>query len=352
MPISATANVIRNLQALRAIAAMLVIFVHLAKSMHAIGLPSFGGSGVDLFFVISGFVMVHTTKDGSRTARQFAKDRIARIVPIYWLMTVVVFVLAIALPRLFQSTEADPIQLAKSLLFIPFMKKSGLIQPVLFVGWSLDYEMFFYVLFAIGLLAPRYWIGLGWVVAALILLVMGAPLTGWRGVAAAFYTQPIMLEFALGIGLALALGRTSENAPRIAKLGLSLFGIIALGVAVAGPEIWPHVPTLFTSGLPAAAVVGSAVVLERWGWRVECGLVLLLGNASYMVYLSHPFVSQVAEIVNAHLNSRTLVAVGIILALDTAALVGIVLHKLVELPLSRGARKLLAGARPGVETLS
>lgn len=343
---------IRNLQALRAIAAMLVIFVHLDKSMHAVGLPSFGGSGVDLFFVISGFVMVHTTKDGSRTAGQFAKDRIARIVPIYWLMTIAVFALAIALPRLFQSTEADPIQLAKSLLFIPFMKQSGLIQPVLFVGWSLDYEMFFYALFAIGLLASRYWIGLAWVVAALVLLVVGAPLTGWRGVAATFYTKPIMLEFALGIGLALVLDRTSRSAPGAARWGVLLLGAIALGLAVAGPEIWPRAPTLFTAGLPATVVVGSAIVVERWGWRLESDLVLLLGNASYMIYLSHPFVSQVAEKLNAHFHSRPLIAAGIVLALGAAALVGVVLHKLVELPLSRGARTLLAGARPGVEALS
>jgi exopolysaccharide production protein ExoZ len=344
--------VIRNLQALRAIAAMLVMFVHLDKSLHTVGLPSFGGSGVDLFFVVSGFVMVHTTKDRSRTAGQFAKDRIARIVPIYWLMTVAVFALAIALPRLFQSTQADPIQLAKSLLFIPFMKQSGLIQPILFVGWSLNYEMFFYVLFAIGLLAPRYWIGLAWVVAALILLVVGAPLTSWRGVAATFYTRPIMLEFALGIGLALTLERMPKSAPRAAKWALLLLGAIALGLAVSGPKIWPYVPPLLTAGLPATVVVGSAIVIERWGWRLKSDLVVLLGNASYMFYLSHPFVSQVAENVNTHLHSRALVAVGIILALGAACLVGVVLHKLVELPLSRGARKLLTGARPGVEALS
>jgi exopolysaccharide production protein ExoZ len=161
-----------------------------------------------------------------------------------------------------------------------------------------------------------------------------------------------MLEFALGIGLALALERTPKSAPGAAKWGLLLLGTIAFGLAVSAPSIWPHVPTLFTAGLPAAVVVGSAIVFERWGWRLESGLVLLLGNASYMIYLSHPFVSQVAEKVNAHLHSRALVVVGIVLALGAAALVGVVLHKLVELPLSRGARNLLTGARPGVEALS
>ncbi len=123
-------GVIRNLQVLRGLAALLVVFVHLSEYLLPhIGVPSFGGAGVDIFFVISGFIMIVTTADRDVTPVTFMADRVARIVPTYWVTTLAVFGLALALPSLLEFTRADWTELLKSLAFIPFMKPNGLVAP-------------------------------------------------------------------------------------------------------------------------------------------------------------------------------------------------------------------------------
>ena len=111
---------IKNIQALRALAAVMVVFVHLKILLDTIGLPLFGGAGVDLFFVISGFVMVHTTQKRPPSPSEFIRNRIARVVPVYWFMTLGVYGLALSAPRLLGATSGNVAELCKSLLFIPF----------------------------------------------------------------------------------------------------------------------------------------------------------------------------------------------------------------------------------------
>ena len=138
-------GVLRNVQVLRAFAALLVIFVHLDQLLSRLGVPLFGGAGIDIFFVISGFIMVYTTMDREITPWSFMADRIARIVPAYWAATLGVFFLALVAPSLLQTSHMQWDELFKSLVFVPFRKATGLVQPVLFVGWTLNYEMFFYL---------------------------------------------------------------------------------------------------------------------------------------------------------------------------------------------------------------
>jgi exopolysaccharide production protein ExoZ len=115
-----------------------------------LGFDTFGGGGVDIFFVISGFIMVYTTQSHHVGPFSFFVNRVVRIVPIYWLLTLAVFTLAVIAPHLLGATRAAPSELLKSLLFIPFAKSNGAVQPILFLGWTLNYEMFFYMLFALG----------------------------------------------------------------------------------------------------------------------------------------------------------------------------------------------------------
>jgi peptidoglycan/LPS O-acetylase OafA/YrhL len=132
--IVASVGTIKNIQALRAIAALSVVLYH-------IDIIGIGSSGVDIFFVISGFVIA---KSGSNVdAVQFYSRRLFRIVPIYWIGTILVFGIAIVAPHLLKHTDADLADLIRSLIFIPYLKSSGLAQPVLFLGWTLNYEMFF-----------------------------------------------------------------------------------------------------------------------------------------------------------------------------------------------------------------
>src|SRR5215470_12318280 len=113
-----------TIQVLRAFAAYLVVLVHLAPLVSMAGgaedALGFGYAGVDLFFVISGFIMVYTTSRRETQPWDFFAHRIARVVPMYWLLTLVVFAGVVFVPSLFQSTQANVVQLIKSLFFVPF----------------------------------------------------------------------------------------------------------------------------------------------------------------------------------------------------------------------------------------
>jgi exopolysaccharide production protein ExoZ len=336
---------INNIQGLRALAALMVVFVHLGVLLATLGLPLFGASGVDLFFVISGFVMVHTTKPRPPPAWDFARNRVARIVPIYWLMTLSVFVVALLAPQLLGATRADGAQLLKSLLFIPFKKVNGLVEPVLFVGWTLNYEMFFYALFSIGLLFQRYLLGLGAVVAVLIGLCVAGAVFQPTGVLAAFYTNPIILEFGFGMLVALAVERAPATVPLPARM-CALVALLAAPLVFFGPLAWPDAPRVLACGVPSAVVVAAAVLLERWGLRLTSPAVLAVGDASYILYLSHPYVTQSVQKLALHLNPTGALSVAlIVVSFALVIAVAIVLHLTVEKPLSRAARRLLFAKR-------
>ena len=334
---------IKNLQALRAIAALLVVCVHLDILLGSLGLKTFGAGGVDLFFVISGFVMVHTTKNSPPGAMEFMTNRIARIVPIYWLMTFGVFALALAAPSLLQSTRADPVELVKSLLFIPFEKPNGRTEPTLFVGWTLNYEMFFYGLFALGLAFRRYLLGIYAVAWFLVALVGVGVLDKSLGAVPAFYTSPKMLEFVFGMAIGLYIDRAPKSAPQAMQhLMLAAVGF-CLPTIVIAPLLWPDVPSVITCGLPATVVVSGAILLERWGVKLENPSVMALGDASYVIYLSHPFVTQIGQAVGRKLETTGLASITlIVLTYAAVMLVGLVLHRWIEKPLSKTSRRLLA----------
>lgn len=333
--------IIDNIQTLRALAALLVVFVHLDVFLRALGLQPFGHGGVDLFFIISGFIMVHTTRARPTTPAAFMANRFTRIAPIYWLLTLFVFAVALAAPSLLQATSSEPEQLAKSLAFIPFRKANGLVHPVLFVGWTLNYEMFFYALFAVGLLFPRRAVGAVAVGAFITALVVYGHFARPDSVLGAFYTRPIILEFAAGMALAALAPAVRVSTPLSRAL---LLAVCAVGLACAAlvPLVFPDLSRLVTQGLPSAFVVASAIVLHQSGVRVGGRLLLLLGNASYAIYLTHPFVTQALQKAGKVVGlSPALAAALIPVTLLLVCAVGVVTHLWVERPLTRLVKSLI-----------
>src|ERR1019366_571833 len=109
-------------------------------------MQSFGAFGVATFFVISGYIMARILDPGSSSSSEFFfRRRLLRIVPPYWFFTICLFCMAYLTPQFMGATRANGLELLKSLLFIPFQKQDGLIQPVLFLGWTLNLEMCFYL---------------------------------------------------------------------------------------------------------------------------------------------------------------------------------------------------------------
>jgi peptidoglycan/LPS O-acetylase OafA/YrhL len=137
-----------NLQIARAVASTSVVYFHIRRS------PVFGSFGVDIFFVLSGFVIAMVVERGE-SAATFAANRISRIVPLYWLLTLGVFAVGSFSPSMLHSTTANAEQLVKSITFIPFFRANGDLYPLLGVGWSLNYEMFFYGCVLVAIVSQR-----------------------------------------------------------------------------------------------------------------------------------------------------------------------------------------------------
>jgi exopolysaccharide production protein ExoZ len=336
-----------NLQMLRAIAATLIVFVHLDVLLGMFRVPAFGYGGVDLFFVISGFIMVYTTHRRKITAADFLENRFARVAPIYYAATLAVYGVALFAPAILQATTTDPLQLLKSLLFIPFVKRNGLVEPVLFVGWTLNYEMFFYVIFSLGMLFRTRAVGLCCTIGAMAVLTVAGLIVPSTNVLFRFYTSPIILEFALGMLIAVAfcqgmLFKESFWTPIL---------ILALIISIAGLVVIPLFPytslsRAMTCGPAAALAVAAAVGLESRGVFVKWAAIIRTGDASYSLYLVHPFITQAFQKLFAVTRGgAALAALLILFCLITTLLAAQCVHFMIERPLTRWARGILGAVR-------
>lgn len=339
-------EVIRNIQVLRGLSALLVIFVHLDSLLRWLNVRPFGGGGVEVFFVISGFIMVYTTMDSGVTARSFLKDRFARVIPLYWAVTLAVFSLALFAPRLLQATDANWIELLKSLAFIPFQKSNGGVEPILFVGWSLNYEIFFYLVFSLGLAFKSRILGIASACAFLIILVAVGVCIRPGNVVLSFYCSPASLDFVLGVVIGLAYRKLPIQGSLILKASTALIMFLSLWPLILLPLAAPHMSPFLLCGVPAGILVGGCLLLERWGWTIRSTLLLRIGTASYSIYLIHPFVTQSFQKSAALIHPGVLAALLILIAtLMATSASGVMMHHWVERPLSRAVRNLLKARR-------
>lgn len=149
---------LKSLQILRAIAATSVVYFHIGATSVAYfqirAIPLFGSFGIDIFFVISGFVMAMVIANG-QSPRIFAVSRLTRIVPLYWIFTTCFLILAAIKPELLNSTTANITNYLKSIFFIPYLKEDGAQIPMIAVGWTLNYEMYFYVCIWLSIVVIR-----------------------------------------------------------------------------------------------------------------------------------------------------------------------------------------------------
>lgn len=343
---------LQSLQILRAVAATSVVYCHIDVN------PDFGTFGVDIFFVLSGFVMAMVIAGGQRPW-DFAASRIARIVPLYWLLTTGVLALAAWKPALFNSTTANLPNYLKSLFFVPYFKENSELHPMLAVGWTLNYEMFFYgcILVAIGL-SRRFYLGITLALLLLAYAVGRAAPVGRE--AGTFLANTLIFEFAFGM-LAFHLRERGWVPATSAPVSLAL--ILAAYVLMAVCEVrgWAVLRWL-VFGLPSVLILLAAVNLEpsrllqgRW----LAAVLAKVGDASYATYLSHAFVvSALRKIVDEKLHLfDPYTPWGVVLLIGIALAVGQGLYVLFDRPLSRWCRRLLIppvakqAARPAGEPL-
>src|SRR5262252_7189935 len=185
-----------NLHLLRAAAALAVVYFHATSDAGLDFRIHVGAHGVDVFFVVSGFIIAYV---GACAPDRFLLRRIVRIVPAYWTATLAVFALAAIAPGVLHSTRTDVVHLLCSLLFIPRAATNGDVVPTLVLGWSLNYEMYFYALFAVSLLAaPRLAAPLCG--AAIVAVALAIRASGITHASLEFYARPLVFEFVYGVG--------------------------------------------------------------------------------------------------------------------------------------------------------
>ncbi len=340
---------VANLQVLRAAAAMMVVLHHMRHLLEAqfpaLQSVTVGAAGVDLFFVLSGVVITLSCTARPQSAGAFLRARLVRVVPLWWLALGVLVVMLFAgfAPLGVQPQDATATNLLRSMLFVPFERAHGAVMPLVGVGWTLNYEMFFYLVVALLLVLPGERSRAG-VAGALAALVVAGLIWPQATVAAQFYTHPLLLEFVAGAGLA----QLWLQAPALSERLWRNFGLGALGLGIAGlilqarvhPDDVLAAGRVIWWGLPALAVVAGAMALERGGWRADAAPLMTLGAASYALYLFHPFVLQViarlAEVREmAGLHAMMVAA----FALFLSQVLAILLHLRVERPLGQLLRR-------------
>lgn len=339
---------IKTLQILRGIAAASVVYFHIR------GITAFGGFGIDIFFVLSGFVIAMIIATG-QTASNFVIHRVSRIVPLYWILTTCVFVLAALGPGLLNSTSANFSNYFKSIFFIPYFKENGLLMPILAVGWTLNVEMLFYccvwmsicisrknyILITIGLLFFAY-------------LTLGNCIE--PGVLRTFFGKVVIFEFIFGMLAYKAYElRFLSNISVKYYLFTALISYIAmLAVDANGVQTFMYIDDvngigssrLLFYGIPCLLLIFSAVNLETLISMIPNPLVNIfvsIGNASYATYLSHLFVVEgFKKIVFSKYNLiNPYVPFGALIVLITALIVGQIIYLFVDNPSSRYFKDIL-----------
>jgi exopolysaccharide production protein ExoZ len=327
-----------SVQYLRGFAAMFVLASHALLYPlvgHHLGYSRLGWMGVILFFVISGFIMVAVTGEGRFSPMDFLRRRFIRIVPMYWGATLIAAGLALFAPSLFKTTVYDTGQLVLSLLFIPFHNPvSGGIHPLYKLGWTLNYEVFFYVCFALLAFLGAQARVIGLTVAFSVLTAIGAMLRPEPAIAE-FYTSFMPLAFCAGawIGLATLRGRIT-TLPRPAVYAVALIGLVGLveGFSVDRGLLEDGLAFIGLAAF-ASALVLLAVRFEHALPRIH--LLELIGDASYSIYLVHIYeVAILAGLAFKLLDPADLWADYFIAAVSVVGgtVAGIVVYRWVEMP--------------------
>ncbi|MEO3408158.1 acyltransferase [Mucilaginibacter sp. CAU 1740] len=332
-----------SIQVFRFIAALMVIICHssfytserLAKGSYIYGQ---GANGVELFFVISGFVMIISSqnlinlKNGWKT---FAVKRVIRIVPIYWIITTIKLLLLLKTSGVVLHSQLNFWLAIKSYFFIPALNIDGEYRPLYGVGWTLNMEMFFYLLFTIALAfkwRPITFLALFFIPLA-VLSYYKQP--GWPAVA--FYADPIVLDFLYGM-IAAKLILQGYKIPGGIAIACIIGGLLYMFVPV---DVLPvkYPVNEFTTGLAAFVIIYSGASIdggerELWRWPVY------LGTASYSLYLIHPTVAPLIPTVLSKFNYK-MPLLSVALSVLSANVAGALFFRFCEVPVTEFFKRLL-----------
>jgi len=343
-----------SLQYLRATAAALVVIHHAREQFPGIKQlfqSPFGSAGVDVFFIISGFIMMYVSHGRNNDPLPFFTHRLVRVAPLYWAFTLLLASLLIIAPSTFRSTEYSTSALVNSLAFIPYEWDDGRVRPLLSIGWTLNYEMFFYALFSISLFFKESKNRISFISITLLTLIVSSEIFssgfGGRSTYLSHYGSTITLEFLAGMITAkMFLSGTFGNRTRgvtLLSVGIALFILTAIWMPEDGRLRFLYF------GIPAVLVVLGCLDIECSSKREKGNrLLLAMGESSYSLYVSHIFTLGILRAlfgalgieVNDWPSAIAFISIGLI----ACELVGYIVYVLFERPVSKASKKLVSNA--------
>ena len=343
MTIEAPGRDVVAVQMLRAIAATMVMFVHVDHELDVLHYARLGSdwlsTGVDIFFVISGFIMwTSVERHGAMSAGQFLRNRIIRIVPLYWLVTTGVILVALVMPQVLATTRLQLPHVIASYLFLPARHPAApdVFWPVVVPGWSLNYEMLFYAVFAIAIALSTRSRRLRFALIAgmLVMILLVANLTETRIDVMTFYANPILLEFVAGVALAI-----------VWRTGIVPRSRLWVLVAVAGfGLLWvsTHSTIGFIATLIAATmIVTGAVFLPP----LRHNPLSALGDASYSLYLTHGLTLAAVALLWEHYLPNLPWQLFVLAGCAMAIAVAFLMYHFFEVPVTRALKTYSRPAR-------
>ncbi|WP_197561390.1 acyltransferase family protein [Stenotrophomonas maltophilia] len=304
---------LQSLQALRGVGAVAVVVFH-ALSLHPFFNFRAGAAGVDLFFVISGVVMYLSLRNDA-SPWEFLKRRFIRVVPMYWIATTLAIAYFYArYPYMTPSTE----HIVRSYIFAP--PPPGYQMPLLYPGWTLNYEVFFYAILGTLLVTKR----LAAALTICVIVALGSLTNVVPAITGVYYFHQIILEFAAGmlIGMAIRHGYRPKK----------LEGFIYLALSVILFAVHNHYKPegVLAWGVPSALMVVGALAFES-SKAVTNRICQLIGSASYSIYLFHALA---IWLVDWFWHTPRGVS-AVLFAIALSVVWGVVAHFLMEKPLLR-----------------
>lgn len=327
-------NKIVSIQALRYIAAALVVVHHVLLtinnyygdigSLYDYGnIRKFGEFGVDIFFIISGFIIFYTNWDnfdGVGSKKIFLYNRLIRIVPIYWIFTIISVAIFFLFPSI-TSANVNLVNFLGSIFFIPVDS-----HPILKVGWSLNYEMYFYFIFALLLSFGRVTaiFLLGAIFAIQILIFYDYDGSSYI---IKMISDPLLVEFYAGCILGFLYKK--NFIPKKMSFLIIVFALIFCTINLIFE---------FNKNYRILYYGGTALLLVCWFLCSNfgsCNFVLSLGNLSYSLYISHPFVLPAVGLVvkKYHLYEYININFYPIIVLITCTIVAFFVYYFIEMPI-------------------
>jgi exopolysaccharide production protein ExoZ len=320
-----------GVQGLRLLAALLVVTTHsFFFTSERLGAQSvawpYGARGVDIFFVISGFVMVISSHKliGTESGwARFAIQRLIRIVPLYWLATTIkVFIMVVASSAVLHATW-DTGAIVGSYFFIPYRKDATHVEPLMGVGWTLVFEMFFYFVFTLALyLRANIHVFVGIVMVSLAAMSFYRPdaYPAWM-----YLLNPVVLEFWFGmlVGYLILRGRNIalEFAAPLAIVSLLL--VLCVQSSSLPPAVVICIPTALLVYAVASMEDTLAARLPRF--------IVFLGAASYSLYLFHSLFAPAIPTILRYFGVRSF-SLSVVISISASVGLSALVYSFVELP--------------------